>query len=225
MKKLKFAAFVLFFSLLLAAPVSAQYDTNVILPEYRDGGEVYGVNVAASQRVSMFPEGCESIDKITIESQNPINGEIFVKPLGENPKPDVTELDKVFEYCHVELRNINQTDLRDVDVELKVRKNWLTDNDVSSDQMALFTFNETDRVWEPHDTSRKTESSIYFFYSSSAENFPNWAVARYAPGLLAGINPGLLLLCCIILLIVFILAALLLSSRRQRETTQSSSKA
>jgi len=220
MQKLKYLFLALFFTLAFVTPISAQYDTNVVLPEYRDGGEVYGINLGSSQRVSLFPEGCESIDKITLESKNPINGEIFVKPLNENPKKDVAELDKVFEFCQVELKNINKDDLQNVNVEAKVRKSWLDENDVNEDQIALFTFNEGDKTWAPHDTSKKTESSIYFFYSSRAENFPYWAVAKYNPGLVAGINPGLLLLCCIILLIVFILAALAISSRGSRDSNK-----
>ncbi|MFQ5493208.1 MAG: PGF-pre-PGF domain-containing protein [Candidatus Dojkabacteria bacterium] len=217
---------VSFFIVLLGAvffPVNAQYDTQLIQPEYRDGGEVYGIDIGPSEKVTFFPEGCESIDKITLEAKEAIQGEIFVQALSENPQPDTEELDNVFEYCQVELRGIDEDKLEQVDVEVKVRKIWLDENELAEDQISLFTFNN-DNAWNRQSTAIKTESSIYYFYETEAENFPHWAVGHNDDGLFGffgNISPGLILLCCIILLILFILAALIIASRRRGQVQSS----
>lgn len=195
--------------------VTAQYDTPVIQPTIKDGAEVFGIDIKASEKVSFFPDGCESIDKITIEAKNNIKGDIKVVSLKDNPKQDAEKIDPVFEYCKVELVGINQDDIKSVFVEAKVRKTWLDDNKLSKDQISLFTFNEKDNKWVKQDSADKTESSIYQFYESQAGNFPYWAVAKSPNSVLASINPGLILLCCIVLLILLILAALILGSRRK----------
>jgi PGF-pre-PGF domain-containing protein len=223
MNKLKSLFFlpVLFIFLGLVTPVSAQYDTNVVSPKYQDGGEVYGINITASQSATLFPQGCESIDKIVLESKNPINGTITVKALSQNPRGDVKALDNVFEYCQVQLNNINKDDLKKVSVDIKVRKSWLNDNGVKDDQIALFTIDEKSGNWTAQNTAKKTESSVYFFYSTEGQNFPFWAVAKSNPSFFSTINPGLLLLCCIILLILIIFATLLISSRNRKQNKSS----
>jgi len=201
------------FSFLIASPVMAQYDTEQITPVYREDGEVYGIDIAASDTVSFFPTGCESIDKVTIEAENPINGEIILRKLDENPEPDAPELDNVFEYCEFEFDGIDPEDIRSTEVELKVRKSWIEDNGLSQDDIALFTF--ADDNWNRENTASKTESSIYYFYDSEAGNFPYWAVGQRSESLLSSVNVGVILLCCIVSLLLFILLAFALAARRR----------
>ncbi|KXK26804.1 MAG: hypothetical protein TR69_WS6001000825 [candidate division WS6 bacterium OLB20] len=203
------------FSFLVASPVSAQYDTEQITPVYREDGEVYGIDIAASDRVSFFPTGCESIDKVTIEAKNAIKGEIILRKLDENPKPDAGEIDNVFEYCELEFDGIDADDIQSTEVELKVRKSWIEDNNLSEDDIALFTFNEDDNTWSRENTAQKTESSIYFFYDSEAGNFPYWAVGQRSESFLSSINAGVILLCCIVSLLLLILLAFALAARRR----------
>lgn len=222
--KIVVSAIIIYIFTGVLSSVNAQYDNNVVLPEYRDGAEVYGIDIEAKDRVTFFPEGCESIDKVTIVAKNTIAGEIVVKALSENPKDNNNPSDKVFEYCEVELVNIDKSDIEETLVEAKVRKSWLKDNDVRDDQIALFTFNNGDNAWKQQSTTKKTESSIYYYYESKAENFPYWAVGKANTSIFGSINPGLILLCCIILLILLILLALLLASRRRGETARTESR-
>jgi len=165
----------------------------------------------------MYPEGCESIERISIESKTSITGNIFIKKLEEKPD-EAEELNNVYEYCEVELEDINENDIEVKEVRLRVPKSWLEDNDVSKGSISLFTLKDDDS-WEVETTEEDNDTQIYYYYKSEASNFPYWAVGQHNGGLL-GFLPSnafyILLICCIFLIFLAVLMFIISSARESR---------
>lgn len=214
-----FVSIIISLSILLSPSLAlAQYDTNQVTPIYRDNGEVYGIDIAASDRISFYPTGCESIDKVTIEAKTNIKGEIILRKLSDNPKKDSAQIDNAFEYCEFEFNGINENDIKKTSLDLKVRKSWLNEKSLNQNDISLFTHNNSDNAWVRENTAQKTESSIYYFYSAEANNFPYLAVGQQSTSILGSLNAGVLLLCCLLLLLLVLLIAFAFSSRRKSQS-------
>lgn len=190
----------------LLNPVFGQYEGEVIGATITERGEEYEVEAEEGQSVTFYP-GCFSVDKIQVTFDNPVVGTFIVNHEDENPT-DV-KLDRVYEYCTVELEGFSNDDIRSAKFDLKIEKEWMEDNKIKESQIRLLHFNEDKEKWADNDTSKKNENENYVFYQSSTTEFPYLAVAAIKKDWIK----TLLIPCiCAILAVLLILLLLIISS-------------
>lgn len=195
---------------LLLPAVYAQYEGEVVGATITKRGEEYEVEAEEGQSVIFYP-GCYSIDKVQVTFSNPVVGKFIVNHEDENPT-DV-DLDKVYEFCTIELDGFSENDIEKAEYDLKVEKDWL-DKNAKKNQIRLLHFNEQGKKWEQNATSIKNENDDYVYYESSTKEFPYLAVAAVKKDWFR----TLLIPCiCFILLILLLLLIILLRALTKRK--------
>lgn len=197
--------------------VSAQYEGDIITPDYENGAEVYGINTQKNKVLTFYPESCQTIEKVTIKTNKDVNGKIVMKSIEEKPKEAKDDLNKVIEYCNVKLENIKKEDFEVEEVKVRVTKEDLKEKDIDKEEIALYTL-KTNGDWNTEKTTQKNDSNVYYYYDAEASNFPYWAVAEdrgFSISDLFSRLPIILLICCIFMLLAFI-AAYVVSRRRKQ---------
>jgi len=195
--------------------VLAQYTTDVIKPTYEGGQETFGVNTEGEKTISVYSQGCKSIDRLVFTFKSAVNGKIQVKSHGVESPFREKKIDKIYEYCEIILENINKEDIKSIIVDAKVRRSWLTSENISEDNIGVYSY--VDENWKYNKTNRDKDNSIYFYYKTDIEISNYLAVGEYIeqPVLPLGINPLLLVCCCIILLLLILLLILYYSLQKR----------
>lgn len=207
------------FFLILSFPVLAQYDVDVVEPSYQDGSEVFGIDVAAEEQVSIYPDGCKSIERIVFDFKADTRGEIRIISRGDESPVQDRALDRVYEYCEFQYSGIEADDINSVVIDSKVRKSWLQSEDINEDSVGVYTYNNDD--WQYKTTNKDKDNSIYVFYISEIEYTQYIAVAEYqdAGFTIYGLSPWLVLGCCLVLLFLLLLFSIIysMSGREDRK--------
>lgn len=209
--------FVVIFSLLsISSTVFAQYDTDVIEPEYQNGEEVFGINTQSDKKVSVYPEGCKGIERIVISLKGEIDGEIRISSSNENTPVEGKQIDKAYEYCSFKYTGIEREDIESMTIDSKIRKSWLSSESVDESDIALYTF---DNGWKNEKTNKETDNTIYSFYKTEIGFTEYIALGEYQGNSLPfGLNPWIIIVCCVGLLFLLLLISILYSFMNRRKT-------
>ena len=197
-------------------PIKAQYEGEVIGATITTRGEEYDVEAEEGQSVILFP-GCYSIDKVQVTFSNAVSGKFIVNHSDENPT-DV-DLDKVYEFCIIELEGFSKDDVRKAEFDLNVEKEWLSEN-AKKEEIRFFHFNEEEEKWEANDTSIKNENDDYVYYQTSSKEFPYFAVAAVKRDWIRMLI--IPCVCVVIVVLVFVLLLLISSLIRRKQEPQQS---
>jgi len=195
--------------------VSAQYDSEIIIPSYENGKEVFGISTERGHStIIFFPEGCKSVDKVTVKFIKPVEGKIRVESFGEESPFEDIIIDKPFEYCRFTYSDIYEEDIEELKIDAKVRKSWLEKENVDKENIGLYSFVEDN--WNVNPTEREDDNSIYNFYAIEDVEFSeDFAVGEYTE--ISGIiSPLFLLICCIVLIFLLLLLFLIYSLTKKR---------
>ncbi len=216
---LKFKTFVVILVLAIAAisiPAYAQYDTEIVEPIIEGDKEVYGIDVVASEKIVLYPRSCGSVLSVTIEAANKIEGEIIINAIEVKDAPDADDFANVYEVCEIELVDIDVDDFESVDVDFKVTKSWMEDNEVKSSAVALYSYDDDKSNWDKEDTNEKSENSIYQYFNAEASNMTYWAVATSDSGFSVG-NTGWILGICLFAIFIVIMLMVFIALKKRNE--------
>ena len=97
-----------------------------------------------------------------------------------NGKPASLEEEKsgeVYKYLKIETSNINRN-LDKAVIELQVEKDWVEDNDLDTEKIFLFKYNESDDEWIEISTAYKDSDDDFYYYESILNSFSYFAIAE-----------------------------------------------
>jgi len=211
-------SFISFFAALTS--VSAQYNTEIIEPNLEGNEEVYGIDIATSDKVVLYPRNCGAILSVTIEASNKIDGDIIINSVEKAPKDE--KLSNVYEVCEIKLRNINVDDFEVVEVDFKVTKSWMDDNDVESKSINFYSYNDNKSNWDKEDTNKKSENSIYQYYNADVSNMTYWAIATKSSSnpldnIGSNLNMGTIIGACLCVLLILIMLITAIAIKKNKE--------
>ncbi len=192
-------------------PVLAQYDTDVIEPTYQDGSEVFGIDVQAEEKVSIYPDGCKSIERIIFDFKENTSGEIKLISRGDESPIEDRSLENVYEYCELQYDGIDAEKINSITIDSKIRKSWLQSEDISEDNVGVYIYENDD--WSYRTTNKDKDNSIYVFYNTEAGYTEYLAVAEYqdAGFTILGLSPWWVLGICLVLLFLLLLFSIIYS--------------
>ena len=114
---------------------------------------------------------------------------IFVKNPVSNVRVTVTKLDSqptsvthsvkgnLYQFLDMTATNLEETNILDVKVQFKVKKSWLSDNNVNDSTVKL---NRYDMIWEELETNRLNEDSENIYYEATSPGFSVYAITGEA---------------------------------------------
>jgi PGF-pre-PGF domain-containing protein len=193
------------------------YSGEIIEPRYEDGSEVFGIDIESGRRVSIYPEGCGFVERITFDFNDDVDGEIRINSFGEETPIEEKEIEKVVEYCEIELSNIDSEKIESMNMDTRVRKSWLRSEGVEEQDIALYSYGDDDSDWTSERTQKESDNSIYVFYNSEVDYSQYVAIGEYKGDGLFGFNPWMILICCVLIIILLlILSAIYYIMNRRR---------
>ena len=87
--------------------------------------------------------------------------------------PTVTKTGKVYQYVEITKENFEDGDVESTVLDFKVPRQWLTDNGVTKENVALFRYTD---AWDELDTSVVGENSEYVYFTATTSGFSTFAV-------------------------------------------------
>ncbi len=198
-------------------PVLAQYGSDTPTGTPSEQGEIFGINADGGESTTIFPTGCNFIESITLKVKDTVKGSIEVKSFGDkNPKNDKGISKKVIEYCGLVLNGFSKDNIESSIVKTKASKDTLTKQGIKNEDIRVFQYDEQGQKWEESNTSKKSESSVNFFYESQSINkYTYLAMGEKASAFNLNYLP--FIICGFLLLLVIIVMLIAASTSRRRE--------
>ncbi|HTY43879.1 MAG TPA: PGF-pre-PGF domain-containing protein, partial [Patescibacteria group bacterium] len=97
-----------------------------------------------------------------------------------NGVPDAVSVAKngsVFEYLQIQTQNL-VSHLNSATLKIEVNKTWISANSLSTDDIALFKYNETSNNWYQLTTTFINEDDTYDYYNVELQNFSYFAIGQ-----------------------------------------------
>jgi PGF-pre-PGF domain-containing protein len=99
--------------------------------------------------------------------------DIILKPISK-PADLVEPPGTVFSYIEVTPKYVTSEDIEYVDFDFKVKKSWITAENIDEDTVALYRFTDT---WNKLPTSKAREDADYIYYTARSPGFSYFAIS------------------------------------------------
>jgi len=117
------------------------------------------------------------VKEIQIRVNNDTQGvKIIVSKYEAKPEDVVEKLGKVYQYMQIETENLKDN-LESAIITIRVEKSWVSENNVSKDDLALFKFNNETNEWEELVTIYKEEDATYYYFDAVLTSFSYFAIS------------------------------------------------
>lgn len=115
------------------------------------------------------------IQKISITAKDELKSVVItVKVHTDKPAEVTTPAGVVYNYLTITALNVNETSLAKAEINFKVNKTWIIENNVDKTTVALNRFK--DNAWEKLPTQLLNEDDQYVYYSAETPGFSVFAI-------------------------------------------------
>lgn len=116
------------------------------------------------------------ITKLRIEVYNDTtNVEVIVEKLAAKPVDVKPILKKVYKYFELTKKNLDDPNVKSLDIDFKVEKSWILENNIDESTVVLMRF--VDDKWDELPTFRKGSDAINYHYKTTSPGFSYFAIA------------------------------------------------
>ncbi len=152
------------------------------------GGISQTINPKTSKQWDEIPAATPSIMKvtnseigltqITITVDNKANNvEITIEKLAGKPASITkTITGQVYKYLELDKTNLEDENVDTVEIEFRVEKSWLTQNNVQENNIVLMRYNNN--KWNELPTHKKSSDTKYIYYTASSPGLSYFAIAE-----------------------------------------------
>jgi PGF-pre-PGF domain-containing protein len=145
-----------------------------ILPVYKDGGETYTFNAERDVVYQLHPGTCEGIRNIKLTFNRAVTAKISLQPVDNEQS---LALDKVSATCKVTVSGFSAVDIDSINLEVRVKKSWLTDKGLANSDVAFFDYDSKASQWQKLTVTQTDSKEVYVYYSVKPNNLESWALA------------------------------------------------
>jgi PGF-pre-PGF domain-containing protein len=115
------------------------------------------------------------IQKISITAKDELKSVIItVKAHTDKPAEVTTPAGVVYSYLTITALNVNETSLTKAEINFKINKTWIIENNIDKTTVALNRFK--DNAWEKLPTQLLSEDNQYVYYSAETPGFSVFAI-------------------------------------------------
>ena len=135
---------------------------------------------AAAAIVKNFDENI-GVKEIQISVNNAAqNIQVDVKKYDGKPaNVSVEKTEKVYQYIQIDVKNLAGK-LDKATVQFKVEKNWVTQNNLTKENVVVSKFNETSKEWKELGTIYSSEDNKFYYYNVELTSFSYFAISSRA---------------------------------------------
>ena len=119
------------------------------------------------------------IKQITISVNNPAqNVKITVTKYDDKPAEVAVEKSgKVHKYLQIETENL-ELNLETARIRIQVQKSWMENNNLQTENLAMFKLNENNNQWDELETIYVEADDNYFYYDVELDSFSFFAIGE-----------------------------------------------
>ncbi len=119
------------------------------------------------------------IKEIQIEVNNPAQNVVITvrKYDGKPAAVTINKSGKVYKYLEISESNLSGK-LEKVIVKIKVEKTWLSDNELSKEDIYMFRFNGVSKIWDELTTTYVEEDVDNYYYNIELSSFSYFAISE-----------------------------------------------
>lgn len=117
------------------------------------------------------------VKQITINVNSPAQN-VKVTVTKHNEKPTevaIAKTGKVYQYLEINAENV-ENKLDNANVEFRVEKSWVSQNNLNKDEIAVFRFGNN--IWDELSTVFVEEDDDYYYYSVELDNFSYFVISE-----------------------------------------------
>jgi PGF-pre-PGF domain-containing protein len=117
------------------------------------------------------------VKEIQIEvNNNAQNVKIIVSKYESKPANVSVSKDDTYKYLQVETKNLTDK-LKKAIMKVQVEKSWVSGKRLTKEEVAVFKFDETAKIWNKLDTTFNEEDTTYYYYSVELNSFSYFAIS------------------------------------------------
>jgi hypothetical protein len=200
--------------------VLAEGSITIPISGFDGRNEIFSISTSTGTNIILNPLSCDGFSSIEISfSEKVENGEIKISKTEDGSGSG--SLSKIYESCMIDYKDIDQDVIGSVKFELKIRQSWLSVNDLTENDISLYSLIPDE--WTPNElVIDTTDSSFIIYKSDSIPNANEFVVAEdsstvYQFPMIGGISSLVIFICCISIFIVVLLFFLISSFFRSRD--------
>jgi len=120
-----------------------------------------------------------SLTEITIAVKDSVNDvQVIVQKLAGKPSTIIDEvMGSVYRYLRITTQNLDNENIENVNVQFKVEKSWLEENNLNPHTVLLNQYSEEEGKWNGLVTEMVGEDDDYYYYEASLQGFSVFAIS------------------------------------------------